>query len=79
MSQSITLELDDETLQALDRLADRTELSRIDIVSHALRDYLQLQDWQPAKVQTGIEAADRGDFVREQEIDQIIQKYSSRK
>jgi predicted transcriptional regulator len=79
MSQSITLELDDETLQALDRLADRTELSRIDIVSHALRDYLQLQDWQLAKVQTGIEAADRGDFVREQEIDQIIQKYSSRK
>lgn len=78
MSQSVTLELDDETLQALDRLGHRTERSRIEIISHAVRDYLRLQEWQLAKIQAGIEAADREDFVSEEEIERIVLKYSTR-
>jgi predicted transcriptional regulator len=78
MSQSVTLELDDETLQALDHLANRTERSRTEIISDAVRGYIEVQEWQLAKIQAGIAAADRGDFVSEEEIERIEQKYSAR-
>jgi predicted transcriptional regulator len=78
MSQSVTLELDDETLQALDHLANRTERSRTEIISDAVRGYIEVQEWQLAKIQAGIAAADRGDFVSEEEIERIVQKYSAR-
>jgi predicted transcriptional regulator len=77
MSQSVTLDLDDEILRALDRLAHRTDRSRIEIISHAVRDYVELQEWQLAKIQEGIAAADRGDFVGEEEIERIVRKYST--
>lgn len=78
MTQSVTLELDDETLQAVDRLAVRTECSRIEIISRAVQDYVELEGWQLAKIQAGIAAADHGDFVSEEEIERIAEKYSSR-
>ncbi len=60
MSRSVTIELDDESLQALDRLARRTERSRDDIIGQAVQDYLDLQAWQINKIEAGIAAAERG-------------------
>jgi predicted transcriptional regulator len=77
MSRSVTVALDDEALQALDRLARRTERSRDDIIGQALRDYLELQAWQAEKINEGIAAADRGEFASEEEIARIAEKYST--
>jgi predicted transcriptional regulator len=60
MSRSVTIELDDESLQALDRLARRTERSPDDIIGQAVQDYLDLQAWQINKIEAGIAAAERG-------------------
>ena len=77
MPQSVTFEIDDETLQALDRLAVCTERSRIDVISRAVQDYVELQEWQLAKIQAGIAAADCGDFASDEEIERIAEKYST--
>ena len=77
MPRSVTLELDDETLQTLDRLAAHTERSRDDLISQAVQDYLELQGWQMDKIRTGIAAAEQGDFASEEEIARIVEKYST--
>ncbi len=77
MPRSVTFELDDETLQTLDRLAERTQRSRDDLVSEAVHDYLALQDWQIDKIRAGIAAAERGDFASEEELARIVEKYST--
>ena len=77
MPRSVTFELDDETLQTLDRLAERTECSRDDLISQAVQDYLALHNWQIDKIRAGIAAAERGDFTDEEEIARIVEKYST--
>ncbi len=77
MPRSVTFELDDETLQTLDRLAERTERSRDDLISQAVQDYLAVQGWQIDKIREGIAAAERGDFADEEEIARIVEKYST--
>jgi len=73
----VTFELDDEILRTLDRLAERTERSRDDLISQAVQDYLALHSWQIDKIKAGIAAAERGDFADEQEIARIVEKYST--
>ena len=75
MSLSVTIDLDEEVVDSLDRLAARTERSRDDLLNEALQDYLRLQEWQLGKITVGIEAADRGDFVGDDEIARIAEKY----
>ena len=77
MSRSVTVELDDKSLQALDRLARRTERSRDDIIGQAVQDYLDLQAWQIDRIRAGIAAAERGDFASEEEVARIAEKYSA--
>jgi predicted transcriptional regulator len=77
MPWSVTLELDDKTLQTLDRLAASTERSRDDLISQAVQDYLELQSWQMDKIWAGIAAAEQGDFAGEEEIARIVEKYSA--
>ena len=77
MPRSVTFELDDETLQTLDRLAERTERSRDDLISQAVQDYLAVQGWQIDKIRAGIAAAEHGDFADEKEIARIVEKYST--
>jgi predicted transcriptional regulator len=76
MSRSVTVELDDEIVRSLDRLAERTERSRAELVNDALRDYLDLQDWQIRKIEAGLAAAEQGDFAGDDEIARIAAKYS---
>jgi predicted transcriptional regulator len=38
-------------------------------------DYLALNAWQLEKIAAGIEAADRGDFASDAEIERILRKY----
>jgi predicted transcriptional regulator len=43
-------------------------------VSQAVRDYLDVQAWQLAKIEAGIVAADHNEFATEEEIAHIVQK-----
>lgn len=76
MSNTITIDLEDDARQALDRLAQQTGRPIDDLVNQAVRDYLELQEWQRQKVEAGIAAADRGEFATEQELSRIANKYS---
>ncbi len=76
MSTTVTIDLEDEVRRALDRLAQQTNRSVDDLVSQAVRDYLEVQRWQHRKIEAGISAADRGEFVSEDELARIADKYT---
>jgi predicted transcriptional regulator len=79
MTGTVIIELEDETLRALDRLAHRTDRSRNELVSRAVQDYLDLQAWQIEKIESGIAAADQGEFATDADLDRIAGKYSALK
>jgi len=78
MSDTLTIQLDDMTLSALDRLAEQTERSRTSLISQAVQDYVALNAWQLRKTEAGIEAADRGDFASEADLARVRAKFASR-
>jgi len=77
MSEAFTIRLHDEARRALDRLMLDTNRSVEDLVDEAIRNYLNLQEWQRQKIEAGIAAADRFEFVSEEEITRVARKYSA--
>jgi predicted transcriptional regulator len=77
MNAALTISIDEATLTALDDLAARTESSRDALVHEALGNFLKLQAWQLKKIEEGLAAADRGDFVSDEEIQRILEKHGS--
>ena len=54
MTAAFTLRLDDDTLKALDRLAEKTDRSRSWLAARAIEDYIALNAWQIEKIEAGI-------------------------
>jgi predicted transcriptional regulator len=79
MSNTVTIDLEDDAGRALDRLAQQTNRSVDALVNQAVRDYLNLQEWQWRKIEAGIAAAERGEFATEEELDRIAGKYPTRR
>jgi predicted transcriptional regulator len=77
MNAAFTLRIDESTLEALDRLAEKTDRSRSWLAARAIEEYIALNAWQIAKTEAGIAAADRGDFADDQDVARILAKYSS--
>ena len=77
MTAVFTLRLDDDTLKALDRLAEKTDRSRSWLAARAIEEYIALNAWQIAKTEAGIAAADRGDFAGDEDVVRVFRKYSA--
>ena len=76
MSDTVTVQLDHDTLSALDQLAQKTARSRTALVSRAVHDYVALTEWQLRKTEAGIEAAERGDFASDAEVARVRAKFA---
>jgi predicted transcriptional regulator len=75
MAVELTLRLDEATITALDDLSRATARSRDAILTDAVRDYVDVQAWQAERIRAGLAAADRGDFVDEQEIARTLARF----
>jgi len=75
MSDTVTVQLDDDILSALDQLARKTDRSRAALVSQAVHDYVAVTEWQLRKTEAGIEAAERGDFASDAEVARVRAKF----
>jgi len=64
-------------LEALDRAAEQRGRTHADIITEAVRDYLETRRWQIEKIEAGLAAADRGGFASEEETERIIGKYAA--
>jgi predicted transcriptional regulator len=75
MADSITVQVEPATIGAIDELARQANQSRDAFVEPALQNFVKLRAWQIAKIETGIAAADRGEFASDEEMERIFSKY----
>jgi predicted transcriptional regulator len=78
MANALTVELDGATLNALDRLAQQTERSRNSLVAEAVQDFVEVHAWQLRKIESGLAAADRGEFASEADVARVRAKFTPR-
>jgi predicted transcriptional regulator len=63
MSDPVTLRLDADIRKRLDKLAKATERSRAALAAEAVRQFVELNEWQIAAIEEGVRAADAGRFI----------------
>lgn len=63
MTEPVTLRLDAATRKRLDKLAKATARSRAAIAAEAVKQYVELNEWQIAAIKQGVRQADRGQFI----------------
>ena len=74
---TVTLDIPDELQARVDAIARRSGLSASQVVADALSKGYSL-DWQERfldKVAAGVEAADRDEFAKDDELAQVLNKY----
>ncbi len=72
---AFTVRVKAKRLKLLDKLALTLDRSRNYLVNQAIDNFLDIQDWQIQKIEEGIKAADKGDFVPDKKMNAIISKY----
>ena len=75
----VSLRIEEELADRLNRLAVATGRSKSFIASQAIIDYLALQEWQIAAIQEGVAAADRGELVAHEEALKILQTWGTKR
>ena len=75
MSTTMTIRLEQELKQRLDRLAEVTQRSKSFLAAEALRDFVELNEWQLREIKDAIKEADDGDFASDLAIKKTLGKW----
>ncbi|MCY1541894.1 hypothetical protein D9M68_776080 [compost metagenome] len=76
MSTTMTIRLEEDTKARLDALTDSTNRSRSFLAAEAIREYIELNEWQTREIQTALKEADNGDFASLAEVEALRNKWS---
>jgi predicted transcriptional regulator len=72
----MTIRLEGELKKRLERLSDATRRSKSFIAAEAIRDYVELNEWQIQEIQSAIKEADAEEFASDTEIQKFVRKWS---
>ncbi|NOR42368.1 MAG: ribbon-helix-helix protein, CopG family [Gammaproteobacteria bacterium] len=77
MSQSstMTIRLDADLKIRLDKLADATHRSKSYLAAEAVREYIELNEWQLQEIQAAVTEADAGDFASAEAVTSTFSKW----
>lgn len=75
MSTTMTIRLDDDLKQQLEQLAAATQRSKSFLAAEAIREFIELNEWQVHEIQQALKEADASDFASEAEIKKTFAKW----
>lgn len=75
MSTTMTVRLEDEVKDRLDRLAQSTHRSKSFLAAEAIRVFVENNEWQIAEVEAALVEADAGDFASEEDVAALARKW----
>ena len=75
MSTTMTIRLDDDLKDQLDQLATATQRSKSFLAAEAIREFIDLNEWQVREIQQAIKEADAGDFATDTEVVESFEKW----
>ncbi len=81
MTHSVSLRLDDETLNLLDKMAHIEDRSRSWLMAQAIKDYVANQIWQIEAIAQAVNKMDKGEskFVDHKQVETWVDSWGSRK
>ncbi len=74
-STTMTIRLEPELKSRLDKLSAATRRSKSFLAAEAVREFIELNEWQIEEIKAGIKEADAGDFATDQEIRAVFNKW----
>ncbi len=77
-SAVLTLRLDAKLKKQLDRLSKSMNRSRSFVAAQAIHEYVSVNEWQINEIKKGLAEADAGDFATEEEVQQVMKKWTRR-
>ncbi len=76
MSTTMTIRLEPDIKGRLDLLADATHRSKSWLAAQAIREYVELNEWQIHETRTALSEADAGDFASDEEVRALAAKWA---
>lgn len=78
MSATVTIRLESELKQRLEQLAESMQRSKSFLAAQAIRDFVDLNEWQVQEIEQAIVEADRGEFASDQDVAAVFDKWRVR-
>lgn len=75
-STTMTIRLEPELKSRLDKLSAATHRSKSFLAAEAVREFIELNEWQIEDIKAAIKEADASDFASDQEVQAIFNKWS---
>lgn len=75
-SAVLTLRVNNETKDKLDKLASATHRSKSFLAAEAINRYLENEAWQIAEIEQAMIEADKGDFASDEQVTALAAKYA---
>jgi predicted transcriptional regulator len=75
MSTTMTVRLDDDVKDRLDHLAEATNRSKSYLAAEAIRDFVEINEWQIKQTKAALTEAKAGDFATDKEVQALAKKW----
>lgn len=75
MSTTMTIRLDADIKKRLETLAEVTDRSKSWLAAQAVRDYVDINEWQLAETKAALAEADAGDFASSGDVADLATRW----
>ncbi|MFM9911901.1 MAG: CopG family ribbon-helix-helix protein [Methylophilaceae bacterium] len=75
MTTTMTIRLEPTVKDRLEQLADATHRSRSFLAAEAIREYVDVNEWQIQETRAALAEADAGDFASDGEVKAVLDKW----
>lgn len=73
---TMTIRVEEEVKERLDRLADSTSRSRSYPPAEVIHAFVETNEWRSADIRDAIKEADAGDFASEKDVAALVKKWN---
>ena len=73
----MTIRLEPELKSRLDKLSKATHRSKSFLAAEAVREFIELNEWQIQELKAAIIETDANDFASQQDVDTVFNKWSA--
>ena len=75
MSTTMTIHLEDEIRDRLDRLAEAAQRSKSFLAAETIRVFVETNEWQIGEIRAALREADAGDFASDKDVAALSRKW----
>jgi predicted transcriptional regulator len=76
MSTTMTIRIEDDVKDRLDRLAESTQRSKSFLAAEAIREFVENNEWQIGEIRASVKEANSGDFASERDVAALAKKWN---